>query len=332
MRSCGGMAMAKQNANEKGPLFTIGQMAKLNAVSEKALRIYQRKDILQPAHVDTETGYRYYTLAQCAMLDMIQQLRVLGFTLDEVAEVLKTHDVAFLRDRVRSHVKTIEVQQSELAMAHQVGGDLLRSCEAYLDKPPCGRYLLCTLPERRILEFPVSNEAACPAEDGEEAIASWELALRSIRRQIVANGRPLALFRNVGCTIARHDLERRLIRYGNAFVFVTPAFGRELYGRARAVPAATYLVEYLDGVLTDTGRERETVELTGMLDYCDRMGFEVAGDYLGEVIADGPAFLFEGREMLFRLCLPVRLKGQPDWVMPSQHAAMSDWRDDPQRP
>lgn len=323
-----GHGMSRQRSTADDPLFTIGQMAKLNAVSEKALRVYQHKGILEPARVDEETGYRYYTLDQCAMLDMIQQLRVLGFTLDQIAEILREGDVAYLRDRVREHVRRVEQRQRELAMAHQIGGDLLRSCEAYLNKPPCGEYLLCTLPERSILEFPVVETVADPETDGRKAIASWEVALRSIRRAIAQSGRPLALFRNVGCIVAREDLARGAIRYDRAFVFVPPAFGEELYREARRIPSATYLVEYLDGVLTENGGERETVELARMLDYCERTGLEVAGDYLGEVIADGPAFLFEGREMLFRLCLPVRLKGQPSWEMPSQRAAMASWRED----
>ena len=31
--------------------------------------------------------------------------------------------------------------------------------------------------------------------------------------------------------------------------------------------------------------------------------------------------------MLFKMCLPVRLKDQPDWTMPEQHDIMSSWRE-----
>lgn len=308
-------------------LFTIGQMAKLNAISEKALRVYQRKGILEPAHTDAETGYRYYTLDQCAMLDMVQQLRVVGFTLDQISDVLAAKDVRYLRDRVREHVERIERQKRELAMAHQVGGDLLKSCEAYANQPPLNEWMLCTLPERHILEFDLDCDVSSPSGGGREAIASWELVLRSIRRSIVANDWPIALFRNVGCTISYENLVARRICYDRAFVFVTPAFGGDVFARAKRITSATYLVEYLDDIITEDDRERETVELDAILRRCDEMGLEVAGDYLGEVIADGPAFLFSGRGMLFRLCLPVRLKGQTVWEMPSQKAAMSQWRD-----
>ena len=55
-------------------LLSIGQMARLNAVSEKALRLYQAKGILEPAYTDEASGYRYYTLGQCATLCEAREL------------------------------------------------------------------------------------------------------------------------------------------------------------------------------------------------------------------------------------------------------------------
>ena len=308
-------------------LLSIGQMARLNAVSEKALRLYQAKGILVPARTDEATGYRYYTLGQCAALDMICQLRCVGFTLEQIAEVLAEADVANLRDRVRAHVEDVEAKMRELAQAHQVAGDLLRSCEVYLDKPPCGRLMLEMVPERRVLEFPLAHvDTSDPDSAGADALGTWELNLRFVKRELVERGLPASLFRNVGCVISQDDLLAGRIRYDRAFVFVTPAFGEEVWQQATAIPAQSCLCEYLDGVFTDDGRESETVELARMLEECERLGMEPAGDYRGEVIADSPAFLYEGREMLFKMCLPVRLKGQPAWKMPEQRDIMGSWR------
>ena len=318
--------MRRQQDHDGIQLFTIGQMAQLNRVSEKALRLYQAKGILEPARTDPQTGYRYYTLAQCATLDMIQQLRVLGFSLDQIAGVLAEKSVASLRDQVREHAAQIEDRLHELRMAHQVGGDVLRSCETYLHKPPFDTVSLEAIPERHILEFELDRDASSPERRGIDAIQEWELDLRRVRQQIHDNGWPLSLFRNVGCIITTDDLHERRIRYSRAFVFVTPAFGEEIYAQSRCLPAACYLVKYNDGIFTEDGRERESVDLLRLLDECERRGMEPAGDYIGEVIADGPAFLFEGREMFYRMCLPVRLQGQQSWRPVSQHEAMSSWR------
>lgn len=312
---------------EADTLLSIGQMARLNAVSEKALRIYQAKGLLEPAYTDEATGYRYYTLGQCSTLDMVCQLRCVGFSLEQIGEVLEAGDVRALRDRLREHVADVENRMHELAQAHQVGGDLLRACEVYLSKPPCGELVLETVPERRVLEFPLARvETSNPAGDGADAMGTWELNLRFVKRQIVERGLPLSLFRNVGCVIPREELLKGRIRYDRAFVFATPAFEEEVYGAATRIPAQACLCEYIDDVFTEDGHERETVELAHMLEECERRGMEPAGDYRGEVIADSPAFLYEGRGMLFKMCLPVRLKGQPTWQMPEQREVMSSWR------
>ena len=326
-RRKGEIAMRELVDEDGTRLYTIGQMAQLNRVSEKALRLYQSKGILEPAKTDPQTGYRYYILAQCATLDMIQQLSILGFSLNQIAKTLADRDVVSLRDQVREHAEQIEDRMGELKMAHQVSGDILRSCETYLNKPPFGAISLEAIPERHILEFELACSEASPENRGIDAIQKWELDLRHVRQQICDQGWPVSLFRNVGCVISQSDLAARRIRYSRAFVFVTPAFGEDIYARSRSIPAGCYLVKYNDGIFTDDGRERENVDLLKMFDECDRRGMEPAGDYIGEVIADGPAFLFEGREMFYRMCLPVRFKGQSGWRPVSQHDAMSCWRE-----
>lgn len=55
--------------------LSIGQMAKMNRVSEKALRLYHENGILVPAYVDESSGRRYYDIQQSTKLDMILQLQ-----------------------------------------------------------------------------------------------------------------------------------------------------------------------------------------------------------------------------------------------------------------
>ena len=52
--------------------LTIGQMAKLNRISEQTLRLYEKKGLLPPAAKDESTGYRFYDIRQSAVLDMIR--------------------------------------------------------------------------------------------------------------------------------------------------------------------------------------------------------------------------------------------------------------------
>lgn len=69
-------------------MFSIGDFARLGLVSVRMLRHYDGIGLLPPAHVDDATGYRRYAADQLPRLNRIVALRKLGFTLNQVAEML----------------------------------------------------------------------------------------------------------------------------------------------------------------------------------------------------------------------------------------------------
>ena len=78
--------------------LTIGQMAKLNHISEQTLRLYDREGLMSPALKDDETGYRYYHIIQSARLDMIQYMKAYGMTLREIGEYLGRNDTSEIKN------------------------------------------------------------------------------------------------------------------------------------------------------------------------------------------------------------------------------------------
>ena len=68
-------------------LYKIGMFAAMNHVTVKALRFYEEQGLLRPALIHPETGYRYYTLSQMAVLHQITALKQAGFTLEEIAHI-----------------------------------------------------------------------------------------------------------------------------------------------------------------------------------------------------------------------------------------------------
>lgn len=47
--------------------YTIGKMAKLNNVTERTLRLYDKMGLFKPAYVDEHNGYRLYDIGQSAL-------------------------------------------------------------------------------------------------------------------------------------------------------------------------------------------------------------------------------------------------------------------------
>ncbi|MDX6514693.1 MAG: hypothetical protein QOH73_359 [Gaiellaceae bacterium] len=75
---------------ERRNLISIGQFSLLTRLTVRALRLYDKLGILVPAHVDPDTGYRYYTPEQAETGFRISALREIDLPLDEVRYVLET--------------------------------------------------------------------------------------------------------------------------------------------------------------------------------------------------------------------------------------------------
>ena len=67
----------------------IGEMAELNHVSTQTLRLYAKNKLLEPQYLDPDTGYRYYTLEQCAKLDLIRALKSCRLSLEKIKEIFE---------------------------------------------------------------------------------------------------------------------------------------------------------------------------------------------------------------------------------------------------
>ncbi len=69
-------------------LLRIGDFSQLAQVSTRTLRLYDELNLLKPAHVDHFTGYRSYSLEQLPRLNRILALKDLGFSLEQIADML----------------------------------------------------------------------------------------------------------------------------------------------------------------------------------------------------------------------------------------------------
>ncbi|HKZ68695.1 MAG TPA: MerR family transcriptional regulator [Anaerolineales bacterium] len=69
-------------------MIKIGDFSKLSRVSVKTLRYYDDLGLLTPVQVDSFTGYRYYALEQLPRLNRILALKDLGFSLEQIGQVL----------------------------------------------------------------------------------------------------------------------------------------------------------------------------------------------------------------------------------------------------
>jgi DNA-binding transcriptional MerR regulator len=70
-------------------MFRIGEFSHLARVSRRLLQFYDKEQLLTPAWTDPATGYRYYSTQQLPRLNRILALKDLGFSLYEIAQLLR---------------------------------------------------------------------------------------------------------------------------------------------------------------------------------------------------------------------------------------------------
>lgn len=69
-------------------MFKIGDFSRFTRVSVKMLRHYDEIGLLRPAYIDPDNNYRYYSSDQLPRLNRIIALKDLGFSLEQIAEIL----------------------------------------------------------------------------------------------------------------------------------------------------------------------------------------------------------------------------------------------------
>lgn len=119
--------------------YTIGTLAKAAEVGVETIRYYQRRALL--TEPERRAGsYRAYTAADLARLRAIRRAQQLGFSLDEVANLLALNEERD-RDKARSlaqaKIDLIESRIEQLAEMRAALRQLVDCCHQTAAPAPC---------------------------------------------------------------------------------------------------------------------------------------------------------------------------------------------------
>jgi effector-binding domain-containing protein len=90
-------------------LLPIGRFSEICRLSVPALRHYDELGLLPPAAVDSDTGYRYYSISQAVDADRIRTLRFLEMPLPEIRAIL-AGDAGANKAILEAHKRRLEEQ------------------------------------------------------------------------------------------------------------------------------------------------------------------------------------------------------------------------------
>lgn len=100
--------------------MTIGKLAKAAGVGVETIRFYEREGLILKPSLSAGSGYRKYDCAVIDRLAFIRRAKDLGFTLDEIRELLN------LRAKSKSKCATIKTKaEAKIADVNRKIDDLM---------------------------------------------------------------------------------------------------------------------------------------------------------------------------------------------------------------
>ncbi len=120
--------------------LTIGQAAERSGVSAKMVRHYEALGLL-PAVARSDSGYRLYGEAEVHTLRFIKRARELGFSMDEIAELVglwrnRRRASASVRRSAHKHADDLAARIEALQSMQRTLQTLITCCQGD-DRPDC---------------------------------------------------------------------------------------------------------------------------------------------------------------------------------------------------
>ena len=97
--------------------LSIGEFSRATYLSVKTLRHYHDVGLLEPAHIDPSSGYRYYRADQIGTAQIIRRLRDLEMPIHQVKGVLGATDLRARQGLIAAHLRSMEDQLERTATA-----------------------------------------------------------------------------------------------------------------------------------------------------------------------------------------------------------------------
>jgi len=272
--------------------LSIGQMAKLNRVSEQTLRLYDKMDLLKPSKTNDKTGYRYYAIGQSAVLDTIRYYKNIGMPLTSIKEELDKLGTNSVRHMLEQRPGEVEAQIDSLLMTQKSIMRSLDNFERYLNLPSVGQIFLEHMEERKILSFRSEHDIL------KNDYNHYEYNLRLFLDHLMTIGFPMSPVCNTGTIIRKRALANESLVCDEFYVltndFPWPDAALE------TVPAGVYLSVCCDGF----SMERDYARI--LLSEVKKHDFGITGDYLCEIIYDYPDREREARQFFYKLQIPIK--------------------------
>jgi DNA-binding transcriptional MerR regulator len=270
-------------------------MAKANRISIATLRLYDQLELLKPAYIDPETGYRYYDIRQTSRLDIIRYMRDLDLSLSDIHDILQQEDITLIEEKLIEKNNQIHQQMRELKAMHEAVDRTIQSIERYRKSPASGTISLEFIDRRYLLYLP------CTDNFYTQGIVAYEKTIQDLRTHLMDKELPQLLSYSLGTSVKQEDFTAGRFVPDKVFIFGDKHL-EDYSSSILVLDSGMYCCIYLDNF------DDEIPYAHKLLAHCSEQGYQICGDYICEELTEFNVFDMKQRNMYLRLQVPVRFQ------------------------
>ena len=145
--------------NRKHKLLSIGEAARLTGASVKSLRYYEQLNLLKPAYVAPDSGYRYYTTNQLYIVGIIKFAIEMDIPLKEISHILNNDGIVNFQalSSLAKEVANKKIQVLEHGLKFVA---FFEQQFALYEKYPIGPIYTRQIPEKFLYVIPIPHNKA----------------------------------------------------------------------------------------------------------------------------------------------------------------------------
>lgn len=268
----------------------IGEMAELNHVSTQTLRLYAKNKLLEPQYLDPDTGYRYYTLEQCAKLDLIRALKSCRLSLEKIKEIFELSSEEMLLQVLEEQTGALTEELYNLSVSRNNLIRIQKNLQVLNALPPFGQVFFEYVPERKIDVQQTEFDFFAQGDKG------YEHMLRHMQNYLHEHRLPPSYFINVGTIMEKEYFMKGTYTSHSAFIFVDDLYPDT--DSIRLFPQSMYMSVASD----NTSLESEYAQK--LYEEMKKHSMVPCGDYICEVLTQFP--LRNSRKLIYKIQVPIR--------------------------
>ncbi len=272
--------------------FSVGELSKLQNISRQTLIFYDKIGLFQPAYVDPDNGYRYYSSSQLDALDTILLMKKMGLSLDEIRVYMQdyTADSSILAMKRQLSVLTSQIE--ELQMLKSRVEHRCAQLEHARDVREWGERVTLEQVKRRYL---LTQAVEPPYTLEQTSLATKQCFVRAFREHI-------PVFFQIGAVIPYENLLSG--RYTEATQVFLPIEKSRHTKDVTALPEGQCLVTYHVGDYPSIGRA-----YCRLMEYAQEHQMKIVSDAYELAIND---YLSTGDEREYVTKILLYVEPQPD--------------------